>query len=179
MKISIYTMSVATFVPMLTSLAGIIDKAARFVEAKKIDQSVLVDARLAPDMFPFSLQIRIACFQAKLGTALLAGMKTPDFESPPATLAELKAHIEETVAYLNALSPSDFEGADEREIVFPIPVNNLELRAKGAAFLKDWMLPHFYFHVTTAYDILRHNGLELSKMDFMGHAAPLLHQRKG
>ena len=171
-------MSVETFVQMLTSLAGLLDKAQQFAEAKKIEPSVLVNARLAPDMFPFSLQIGVACVQAKLGTALLCGWDAPQYEPPPATLPELKAYIEAAVAFVKTATPADFEGAEERAIVFPIPVDNLELACNGGEFLRDWVLPHFYFHITTAYDILRHNGIELSKQDYLGRGRQFIRQRQ-
>lgn len=169
MNISAYSMTVETFGPMLTAVANALDKADRFAEAKKIDPAVLVNSRLAPDMFPLSTQVRIACRYAKAATALLSGRDDPEFDGSLGTLADLRGHIERTIAFVQTAGPSEFEGADERDIVWPW-VNNLEFAGKGADFLKDWALPHFYFHVTTAYDILRHSGVELGKRDYLSEA---------
>jgi hypothetical protein len=178
MKISVYSMSVETFAPMLTGLVGVIDKAIQFSETKKLDPAVLVNARLAPDMFPLTLQVRIACMHAKAATALLSQKQAPEFESALATLAELKSYIEKTIAFVKTAKPADFEGADERDVVWPLPVNNLEFAGTGGAYLKDWALPHFYFHLTTAYDILRHSGVEIGKRDYLSHSGGYLRPRK-
>jgi uncharacterized protein len=173
-----YSMSVETFAPMLTSLAAVIDKASAFAEAKKIDPSVLVNSRLAPDMFPLSMQIRVACMHAGQGTALLSGKKAPQHDSALGTLAELKSYIEKTVEFVKTAKPSDFDGADERDVIWPLPVNNLEFAGKGGEYLKDWALPHFYFHITTAYDILRHSGVEIGKRDYLTHSGKYIRPRK-
>ncbi len=179
MKINTYSMSVGTFVPMLKSLAGVLDKASQFAEAKKIDAAVLVNSRLAPDMFPLAMQVRIACMHAKGATALLSGKKLPEFDSAPTSLSDLKGLIEETIAFMQAAKSADFDGADERDVVWPLPVNNLEFAAKGGEYLRDWALPHFYFHITTAYDILRHSGVEIGKRDYLSHVGGFLRTRKG
>lgn len=169
MKISTYSMTVETFVPMLAGVANVLDKAGQFADAKKIDPSILVNSRLAPDMFPLSAQVRIACRYAKAATALLSGRADPEIDGSLGTLADLKAYIESTIAFVETVEPSEFEGADERDIVWPW-VNDLEFAGKGANYLKDWALPHFYFHVATAYDILRHSGVDIGKRDYLGRA---------
>lgn len=166
MKISTCSMTVETFAPMLAGLANVLDKASQFAEAKKIDPSVLVNTRLAPDMFPLSAQVRIACRYAKAATALLSGREDPELDGPLDTLADLKTYIEKTIAFVKTAKPLEFEGADERDVVWPW-VNNLEFAGTGGNYLKDWALPHFYFHVTTAYDILRHSGVEIGKRDYL------------
>ena len=173
MKISTYTMTVETFAPMLANLVKLLDKADQFAEAKKIDPSVLVNSRLGPDMYPLSVQVRIACRHAKAATAALSGRKEPDIDGALSTLADLKAYVEKTIAFVKTVKPSEFEGADERDVVW-LWVNNLEFAGKGGNFLKDWALPHFYFHVTTAYDILRHNGVEIGKRDYLINAGSYL-----
>lgn len=167
MTISTYSMTVETFAPMLSGVANVLDKANQFAVAKKIDPSVLVNARLAPDMFPLSAQVRVACRHAKAATALLSGRKDPELEASLGTLEDLQAYIERTIAFVKAAEPSEFEGADERDVVWPW-VNNLEFAGKGSDYLKNWALPHFYFHVATAYDILRHNGVPIGKRDYLG-----------
>ena len=167
MKISAHSMTVETFAPTLTSLVHVLDKAIQFAEAKKIDPSVLVNSRLAPDMYPLSIQVRIACRYAKAATALLSGKADPEIDGALSTLAELRTYIEKTIAFVKTAKPSEFEGADERDIVWPW-FSNLEFAGKGGNYLKDWALPQFYFHVTTAYDILRHSGVAIGKRDYLG-----------
>jgi hypothetical protein len=176
MKISTYSMTVETFAPMLASLANVLDKANQFAEVKKIDPSVLVNSRLAPDMFPLSTQVRIACRYAKAATALLSGRNDPEIDGALSTLADLKTYIEKTIAFVKTAKPSEFEGADERDVVWPW-TNNLEFAGKGGNFLKDWALPQFYFHVTTAYDILRHSGVEIGKRDYLSDVASCIRPR--
>lgn len=169
MKISTYSMTVETFVPMLASVANVLDKANQFADAKKVDPSVLVNSRLAPDMFPLSTQVRIACRYAKAATALLSGRADPELDGALGTLADLKAHVERTIAFVKTAQPSEFENADESDVVWPW-VNNLEFAGKGGNYLKDWALPNFFFHVTTVYDILRHSGVDIGKMDYLSRA---------
>lgn len=166
MKISMHTMSVEAFVPTLTGLGKILDKAAQYASAKKFDGSVLVNARLAPDMFPLARQVQIACDFAKGGTARLAGQEAPKFEDNEQTIDELKARVARTLDYVKGFSPQAFEGAEDRDIKLSFP-NGMSLEFKGLAFLRDWALPNFYFHAVTAYDILRHNGVELGKRDYL------------
>jgi hypothetical protein len=161
-----HTMSVEAFVPTLTGLGKILDKAAQYASAKKFDGSVLVNARLAPDMFPLARQVQIACDFAKNGIARLAGQEAPKFEDNEQTIDELKARVARTLDYVKGFSPPAFEGAEDRDIKLSFP-NGQSLEFKGLAFLRDWALPNFYFHAVTAYDILRHNGVELGKRDYL------------
>jgi uncharacterized protein len=165
-KISMYTMSAEAFVPTLSALAKILDKAAQHAAAKKFDSAVLVNARLAPDMFPFVKQVQIACDFAKNSTARLAGQEAPRFEDKEQTIDELKARVAKTLDYVKSVRAEAFEGAEDRDIKIPLP-NNTTLEFKGLAFLRDWALPNFYFHAVTAYDILRHNGVEIGKRDYL------------
>jgi len=167
-KISIHTMAIDTFVPMLRSMSEILDKGAQHARAKKLDPASLVNARLALDMYPLAKQVQAACDQAKNSTARLAGTEPPTFEDSEQTLDELKARIAKTIDYLQKTRASAFEGAEDREIRIPLP-NDLMLEMSGLQFLRDWSLPHFYFHVVTAYDILRHSGVEIGKRDYMSH----------
>ena len=167
MKTSIYTFAAETFVPMLRSLSGVLDKGAEHARAQKSDPDALVNARLAPDMYTLGKQVQLACDQAMDATARLAGQNAPQFENNEKTLDDLKARIAKTVEYVNSARESAFEGAENRKITIPIPENNIEFEMNGLQFLRDWALPHFYFHVVTGYDILRHNGVTIGKIDYM------------
>jgi hypothetical protein len=166
MKITMYTMAVESFVPVLTHLSTLLDKGLAHATAKKFEPSVLVNARLAPDMFPLSRQIQIACDAAKNGSARLAGQEAPRFEDKETTLEELRARIARTIEYLKSIPASAFDGAEDRDI--KIPVRDRTLEMKGLAYLQTWALPNFYFHVVATYVILRHNGVEIGKGDFLG-----------
>jgi hypothetical protein len=168
MSTMMYELSVATFVRMLTNLQALLDKAAAYAEQRKIDQRVLVDARLYPDMFPFSRQVQIACDFAKGCSARLAGMEVPKREDHEKTFEELQARIAWTLDFVRTVRPEQLQGAEERTIVHPNPNPAKTLTLKGLPYLARFALPNFYFHVATAYDILRHNGLELAKRDFLG-----------
>ena len=166
MKISMYTMSVEAFVSTLRALTKVIEKAAEHAAAKKFDPAVLVNARLAPDMFPLVKQVQIACDFAKNSTGRLTGEEPPRFEDNEQTLEQLKARIARTIDYLRGARAAAFEGAEEREISIPIPTGG-SFKMNGLELLRDWSLPNFYFHAVTAYDILRHNGVDLGKRDFL------------
>lgn len=166
MKISMHTMSVEAFVPTLTALGKILDKAAQHASAKKFDAAVLVNARLAPDMYPLAKQVQIACDFAKNSTARLAGQEAPRFEDDEQTIDQLKARVAKTLDYVKGFRPAAFEGAEDRDIKLSFP-NGMSLEFKGLPFLRDWALPNFYFHAVTAYDILRHNGVEVGKRDYL------------
>ena len=172
----IQAMAIDTFVPMLRSLAKIFDKAIQHARAKSFDGTVLANARLAPDMFPLIRQVQIACDTAKNGTARLMGKEPPKFEDNEQTLDELKARILKTIDYLEKADRSALAGAEEREIRTPLPQDRM-LEMKGLEYLRDWMLPHFYFHVVTAYDILRHNGVDIGKLDYLSHAGSAIRSR--
>jgi len=165
MKISVYAMSVQMFVPTLRQLAKILDKGAQHAAQKKFDPAVLADARLAPDMFPLTRQVQLACDFAKNSSARLMGVEPPRFEDNEKTFEELKARVARTLDYLGSTTASAFEGAEDRDIKIPLRDQTLEM--KGLPFLQNWALPNFYFHVVAAYSILRHNGVEVGKRDFL------------
>lgn len=176
MTVSIYTMSIDTFVPMLRSLSTLLDKGAEHARAKGLDPDSLVNARLAPDMFPLAKQVQIACDQAKNGTARLIGQEPPRFDDNEKTLTELKARIAKTLAYLDDIRPAHFEGARNRQIAFTLN-EELALDMDGVQYLRDWAIPHFYFHIVTAYAILRHSGVEIGKRDYLSHVGYAIHRR--
>jgi len=150
----------------LNALSGVLDKAAAFAAAKKVDPSVLLGWRLAPDMFAFTRQVQVACDQAKNGAARLAGVEPPKFEDNETTLDQLKERIAKTVAYLKTLDAKAIDASAEREIVFPLGPNKGQM--KGGDYLNHFVLPNFYFHLTAAYAIVRHVGVEVGKRDFLG-----------
>jgi hypothetical protein len=166
MAISMYDLSVRTFTRMLTNLSGFIDKAAAYAEAKKFDGKVLVDARLAPDMFPFVSQVRVACDFAKGASARLAGIEPPKHEDNETTLAELKARIGKCLDFVRSVKPEQLVGCEDRDITHAL--RTVTLNMKGLPYLTSFVLPNFYFHLTMAYAILRHNGVDLGKRDFVG-----------
>lgn len=166
MEFSMYTASVPVFAKMLGNLAAILDKAAAYAEQKKIDPAVLLNARLFPDMFALTKQVQLACDFAKGAVARLAGEEPPKYDDNETTVAELKARIARTIGYIQGFSPHRFDGADTREV--ELKIRGETLRYPGLTYLLHVALPNFYFHVTTAYDILRHNGVELGKRDFIG-----------
>jgi hypothetical protein len=169
MPVSLHDASVGTFVRMLTNLDAILDKAALHAEQKKIDPAVLLNARLYPDMFPLTRQVQIACDMAKSGAGRLAGAELPKHPDTEATFAELKARIAKVIAYVNGLDRGAIEAGEQRAITVPLRDRTLEFRS-GLPYLLGWVLPNFYFHVTTAYNILRHNGLEIGKPDYLGRS---------
>jgi hypothetical protein len=166
MPVSMSQASAQRFAQMLKNLSAILAKAQAHCEARKIDPLALTAARLYPDMFPFSRQVQIACDSAKGAVARLAGLEVPKHEDTEKTFEELQARIAKTQDFIAGVKPAQIDGSEEREIVLKLP--NRELRFKGAQFLLGFAWPNFYFHCTTAYDILRHNGVELGKADFLG-----------
>ena len=177
MKITMHSIATETFVPMLKSLSHVLDKGAEHARASKSDPAALVNARLAPDMYTLVQQVQLACDQANDATARLSGQDTPQFETNEKTLDELKARIAKTIQYVQSVRATAFEGAEDREIMIPIPEDNMEFEMNGLQFLRDWALPHFYFHVVTAYDILRQNGVDIGKRDYMTQVGGYLRQR--
>jgi hypothetical protein len=161
-----YQASVPVFTRMLGNLSKILDKAAAFVEAKKIDPSVLINARLAPDMFPLSRQVQIASDMAKGGTARLAGAEVPNYLDNETTFPELQARVKKTIEFLQGFKAGQVDGSEDRTVTIKIRGN--EMNFKGQQYLLNFVLPNFYFHITTAYNILRHNGLDIGKPDFIG-----------
>jgi hypothetical protein len=168
MKISMHAMSVGTFVPMLANLSAILDKAVASATSRKFDAAVLATSRLAPDMFPLTRQVLLVCDFAKNSAARLAGLEAPKFEDTETTFPELQARIARTLDYLQTIPASAIDGQEDRDIV--IPVRDRKLEMKGLPFLQRWVLPNFYFHLVTAYGILRHNGVDVGKMDYLGRS---------
>ena len=166
MALSMYQASAPVFDKMLNNLAAILTKAAAWAEARKIDPSVLVNARLAPDMFPLTRQVQIACDFGKGTCARLAGMDPPKFEDNEKSFAELLARIAKTRQFIATVKAAQIDGSEDRQIKFK--AGNRDMDFKGLPYLTGYALPNFFFHYTTSYAILRHNGLDLSKGDFLG-----------
>ncbi|GAA0711695.1 DUF1993 domain-containing protein [Dokdonella soli] len=166
MTLSMYDASAPVFIRGLNQLAAILHKAAAHAQAHKIDPSVLVNARLYPDMFPLARQIQIATDHARGAPARLAGITRPSYPDTEATFDELQARIAKTIAFIETFKPEQIDGSEERTIIVPVRGNNIEF--KGAPYLLGFAQPNFYFHTTTAYAILRHCGVEIGKMDFLG-----------
>jgi len=166
MAISMYQASAPRFANILSNLSAILDKAQAHCEAKKIDPLVLTSSRLFPDMLPFTRQITIACDTAKGAVARLAGAEIPKHEDVEKTFEELKARIAKTIAFIQTVQPAQIDGSEEREVV--LKMRSGEVKFKGMQYLLGHALPNFYFHVTTAYNILRHNGVEVGKRDYIG-----------
>lgn len=167
MTISMYQVSIPRFVHMLNNLAVILDRAQAYAEAKKIDAATLPSARLYPDMLPLTSQVRIACDTAKRAAAMLSGVDNPAYEDNETTIPELKARVEKTIAFLGTIKASQIDGTEGKDLV--VKVGGKDTPFKGMQFLLARAIPNFYFHVTTAYDILRHNGLDVGKKDFLGN----------
>ena len=162
---SMYNASVPVFSLVLNALSGVLEKGEAHAGAKKFDPSVLLSMRLAPDMFALVRQVQVACDQAKNGSARLAGVEPPKFEDNESTIAQLKERITKTVAFLKTLDAKAIDAAAEREITFPLGPKKGQM--KGDDYLNLFVLPNFYFHVTSAYAIIRHAGAELGKSDFL------------
>ena len=167
MTISMYQASVPRFVNILGNLSGILDKAHAFAEARKVDDTVLTSYRLYPDMLPMTKQVQIACDAAKGVVARLAGVEIPVHEDNEKTFADLKARVARTIAFIQTVTPAQIDGTEEKEIV--IKRGEKEARYTGMQYLLGHAVPNFYFHIATAYAILRHNGVELGKRDFLGN----------
>jgi uncharacterized protein len=142
------------------------DKAEAHAQAKKFDPSVYLAARLAPDMLPFTKQIQIACDAVKFGVARLGGVEAPKFEDNETSLADLRERIRKTLEFVRSVPADAIDGSEAREITVPRRDGNITM--KGEAYLKNYVLPNFFFHLTTAYALLRHNGVELGKGDYLG-----------
>jgi hypothetical protein len=166
MTISMYQASAPVFKRMLKNLDVILDKAQAYAEARKIEPSVLLTARLAPDMFHLIRQVQIATDQAKGAVARLAGIDPPKFEDNEATFADLKARIAKTIDFLDSVKPAQIDGSEERQIT--LTIRGQPLQVKGIELLLNMATPNVYFHISAAYLILRHNGLDLGKADFLG-----------
>ena len=167
MNISMYQASAPRFINTLNNLSAILDKAQAHAEAKKIDPAALTTYRLYPDMFPMTRQVQIACDIAKGAVARLAGVEVPTHDDTEQTFAELKARIAKTIAFIKSVKPAQIDGSEDKEIA--LKLGGQEMKFKGMQFLLGHVHPNFYFHVTTAYNILRHNGVEIGKRDFIGN----------
>jgi hypothetical protein len=163
-----YTVSIPVFVQLLTALSANLDKAAAHAEAKKIDPSVFLNMRLYPDMYPFARQVQEATKHAVRVAGLLAGVSAPDMANTENSFPELKARIAKTLDFLKGLTPAQIDGTDAKEV--KVPSSSGERSYVGQGLLLHHAMPNFYFHTTTAYDILRHMGVEVGKRDFMGTA---------
>jgi len=166
MSISLYDFSVPVLIRGLTNLSAILDKAAAHADAKKFDSIALVQARLYPDMYPFSRQVQIACDTAKGAAARLAGIEVPKHEDTEATLADLKYRVSKTLDFLKTVTAPQLKDAEGRAIELKFPNGTLKFTA--LAYLTDFVLPNFYFHLSMAYALLRNNGVEVGKGDFLG-----------
>ena len=166
MSLSMYQSSVPVFVRTLNNLAAILKKAENYATAKNIEPSVLINARLFPDMFPLSRQIQIACDISKGGAARLAGLEVPSFPDTETTFAELQERIKKTITFVQSIDAKQIDGTEDKKISLKVGGN--EMNFIGQPYLLTFVLPNIYFHVSIAYAILRHNGLEIGKMDYLG-----------
>ena len=167
MPISMYQASAPRFANILNNLSAILGKAQAHCEARKIDPLVLTASRLYPDMFTLVRQVQIACDSAKGAVARLAGVEIPKHEDSEKTFDELKARIAKTLEFIASVKPGQIDGTEDKAIV--LKLQGSDVTFKGMQYLLGFAWPNFYFHVTTAYDILRHNGVELGKRDFIGN----------
>ncbi len=166
MPVSLYDLSIPALTLGLNNLSAILDKAAAHAEAKKIEPKVLADTRLIADMFPLARQVQISCDTAKGAAARLAGVEAPKHEDNETTLAELKARVAKTLDFINSIKAAQLAGAETREIVLQFP--RVTLKFTGLDYLRKFVLPNFYFHESIAYAILRENGVDLGKGDYLG-----------
>jgi hypothetical protein len=167
MNLSMYQASAPRFAHTLKNLSAILDKAQAQAESKKWDPAALTGARLFPDMFALARQVQIACDSAKGAVARLAGLEIPKHEDTEQTFAELRERVAKTLAFIASVKPGQIDGSEEREVL--IKMRGEDARFKGQQYLLNYAYPNFYFHVTTAYNILRHNGVDLGKRDFLGN----------
>jgi uncharacterized protein len=166
MKISMYAMSHDVFRKSLSQLLHVMEKGVANAKSRNFDTSVLAGSRLAPDMLPFTKQIQLTSDFAKNSMARLAGVDPPKFEDNETTMDELLARVKKTIDYIDSLPAASLEGSETRDIKIPLRDRTVEF--KGLAFLQHWALPNFFFHHVTAYNLLRHNGVDIGKRDFLG-----------
>jgi uncharacterized protein len=166
MAISMYEASAPVFTRMIGNLRNMLVKADAHAKARGYEVDVLVESRLAPDMFPLRRQVQIASDAAKGSMARLAGLDVPSWDDTETTMAQLIERLDRTLEYLAGFSPEQVDGSEERQVV--VKTRMRELRFTGLQYLQGFAIPNLYFHVTTSYNILRHNGVELGKMDFLG-----------
>jgi hypothetical protein len=176
MTLSIYSLSVGTFLPKLESLSHLLGKGADHARAQALSPSALPTSTLACDMFPLARQVQLGCDHAKDTAARLAGTDVSKYENNEQTLEELQTRISRTVEFIQSIPMTAFSSAEERAIQRPL-LNNRVLEMHAFEYLRDWALPQFFFHVVTAYDILRHNGVAIGKWDYLGDLAGSIHQR--
>jgi hypothetical protein len=169
--ISIYEASAGVFVPFLGNLSGLLDHAATHAESRKIDPSILLHSRLYPNMYDLTRQVGEAIRHAVVGCGLLAGIDPPVFPETEPDIAELKARIATAIKFIQRLTPAQINGAGEKEVAFTFR-NGSKRKFTGRSLLLTFSVPQFFFHITTAYDILRHNGVDLAKKDFLGKPSP-------
>ncbi len=163
---TLYDTTVTPIKRALTNLSFILKKGEEYADSIKIEHAILLNARLFPDMFPLIRQVQIATDMSKGGVARLAGVDIPKYEDTETSFEQLQGRIAKTIAFLETIQPEQFEGADTKDIV--INVRKVDMHFKGAAYLLNWVYPNVYFHITTTYNILRHNGVQLGKPDFLG-----------
>lgn len=164
--LSIYDATIPPLKRALSNLAAILKKGEEYADAKKVDHQVLLNSRLFVDMYPLTRQVQIATDMSKGAGARLAAIEIPKYEDNETSFAELQARIVKTIAFLDAIKPEQLAGTETREIT--ITIRKTDLKFSGQDYLLKWVLPNVYFHITTAYNILRHNGVELAKQDFLG-----------
>ncbi len=175
MTLSMHDMAIGSFVPMLQSLSEVLDKGAEYAQSAKLD---LVNARLAPDMFTLGHQVQQACHAAKDAISRLTGKGAAAMEDAETTFAGFKAQIARTIELVRSATAAAFEGAEERDCSIDIPGGNMVIEMNGVQLLRSWSLPHFYFHVVTAYDILRHNGVNIGKKDYLSQVGAFIRPKK-
>lgn len=166
MSLSMYQSSIPVFIHMLGNLRNILQKGAAHATNKNFDPTVLVNSRLAPDMFALTRQVQIATDMVKGCAARLAGIEPPKYEDNETTLEELMARIDKTINFLKEFSPAQIDGTEAKEIILALRTRTLNF--DGKTYLQHFVIPNMYFHITTTYNILRHNGVELGKQDFIG-----------
>lgn len=166
MALSMYQISLPIFVRQLNGLAGCMKKAQALYAEKKYDEATLISYRFYPDMFNFAKQVQMATDHARNCAALLAGLEAPKYEDNETSLAQLIARVEKTIAWLNTIKPAQVDGSEGKSVT--VKMRDREMNFTGLELLQNRSLPNFYFHTTTAYDIIRHNGVEIGKRDFMG-----------
>jgi hypothetical protein len=166
MPITMHSASVPVFTRMLSNLCTWLDKAEAHAQAKKFEPAVYLEARLAPDMLPFTKQVQIACDSAKFCVSRLGGVDAPKFDDTEASIGELRERVRATIAFVQSVPASKIDGSEANDVT--IARRDGPMTLKGEAYLKHYVFPNFFFHVTTAYALLRHNGVELGKMDYLG-----------
>jgi hypothetical protein len=174
MTLSMYQLAVPPFVQGLSAMSAVLAKAEAFAAAKKVDPAVLLAARLAPDMFPLNRQVQIACDFAKSTAARLTGIEVPSWKDDEKTIADLRSRVAKTLDYVRSFKAGQIDGSEQRDVA--ITLAGKPVTFKGQPYLVHFVLPNFYFHCTVAYAILRHNGVELGKRDFMGPVPGLSEQ---